>query len=119
MVDTKSVFQCLGLPNEFVVLILSFCFIIFIAPYFEGMDFNIFKVPKLPETMKKFLKYFGPLILIIMIFCCVPTDSIKHCCSDPTHTPTPTARPTITATPINNQFFILDMDTFHSKKQLK
>jgi SAM-dependent methyltransferase len=65
--DKRSTFELINLPKEFGVIILIFSLILLVSPYFEGLDFGIFKVPTFKVSTKNFLKYFGPAFFIIVI----------------------------------------------------
>lgn len=68
----KSIFEIIGLPNPFGVLLLSFLFILLLAPYLSGSDFGLFKVPVFSEEAKKWLKIIGPALFLIGVLSFVP-----------------------------------------------
>ncbi|HUP59089.1 MAG TPA: YCF48-related protein [Thermoanaerobaculia bacterium] len=72
MTDTQSILQRLNLPSEFGVVLLAFCFILAVAPYFAGSDFGVFKIPAFEIRMRRRLRVLGPAILVIAILLHLP-----------------------------------------------
>ncbi len=62
-----SIFAKLGIPSDFILLLIIFSFILMLAPYFSGMDFGIFMVPQFSQQTKSRLRIFGPLLFALCI----------------------------------------------------
>jgi hypothetical protein len=95
--DKASLFKLSGLPDSFGVLLLSFSFILLLAPYFSGADFGLFKIPVFTESAKKWLKIVGPIFFAICLLSFVPffqkNDESKGKEVSPTHSPKPELTP--------------------------
>lgn len=72
MIDNSSLFKLVGLPDTFGVVLLSFSFILLLAPYFSGADFGLFKIPNFTESAKKWLKIIGPIAFGLCVLSFVP-----------------------------------------------
>jgi hypothetical protein len=72
MSDRSSLFRVSGLPDSFGAILLVFSFILFLAPYFSGADFGVFKIPLFALQAKKWLKAIGPILFISCTLCFVP-----------------------------------------------
>jgi hypothetical protein len=66
-----------GLPDSFGVILLVFSLILFLAPYFSGTDFGLFKIPTVNESAKKLLRIIGPVLFVSCILSFVPIFSEK------------------------------------------
>jgi hypothetical protein len=75
MGKAESVLQRLGLPPEFGVALLVFCFALSVAPYLTGADFGAVKIPSLELSIRRRLRWLGPLALIISILLHLPAIS--------------------------------------------
>ncbi len=66
----KSIFERIGLPKEFGVILLTFGLILCVSPYMSGMQFGIFSVPQFEQKAREKLKVFGPPVfgVIILLF---------------------------------------------------
>lgn len=64
MQDKASIIKLLGIPESFAVIVLTFCFVLFLAPYFSGADFGFFKIPEFTDSARKKLKIIGPVVLL-------------------------------------------------------
>lgn len=67
-----SFFELSGLPVPFGVVLLSFSFILLLAPYFSGADFGLFKIPDFTLQAKKVLKIIGPVLFLLCVLSFVP-----------------------------------------------
>jgi hypothetical protein len=63
--DKTSLFEVLGLPAPFGVVLLTFSFILLLAPYFSGTDFGLFKIPTFTLKARKWLKILGPVLFFL------------------------------------------------------
>ncbi len=70
--DRVSLYKLSGLPDSFGVVMLSFFFILLLAPYFSGADFGLFKIPIFTAVAKKRLKLIGPFAFLICLLSYVP-----------------------------------------------
>ncbi|HAC63753.1 MAG TPA: hypothetical protein DCF68_09485 [Cyanothece sp. UBA12306] len=70
--DRKSIYEFFGLPSQFGVILLTFGFILVLSPYLSGLDFGIFKIPKLDKNIQEQLKFLGPPIFILFIVFFLP-----------------------------------------------
>ena len=70
--DKISTFKLLGIPDGFLVFLLTFLFILLISPYFGGINFGSFQVPNFSSTWKKYLKITMPFIFVFSIMLCIP-----------------------------------------------
>ncbi|MFQ5648943.1 MAG: hypothetical protein ACE5IY_03290 [bacterium] len=70
--EAYSILEHLGLPAQFGITLLLFCFILAVAPYVSGLDFGMLRVPQFPEPARRRLKWIGPLALLIAILVHVP-----------------------------------------------
>jgi hypothetical protein len=59
-----NAFDIFGIPSEFGLSLLMLSLILFLSPYFSGVDFGVIKIPKLTLKAKKRLKITGPLLII-------------------------------------------------------
>jgi len=62
----------MGLPETFAVLLLTFSFILLLAPYFSGADFGLFKIPQFTDSARKKLKIIGPIVFLALVMSFVP-----------------------------------------------
>lgn len=62
----------MGLPETFAVLLLTFSFILLLAPYFSGADFGLFKIPPFTDSARKKLKIIGPIVFLALVMLFVP-----------------------------------------------
>lgn len=67
-----SIIKLLGLPETFAVVLLTFSFILVLAPYFSGADFGLFKIPQFTDSARKKLKMVGPVIFLVLVILFVP-----------------------------------------------
>jgi uncharacterized membrane protein YhdT len=67
-----SIIKLLGLPETFAVVLLTFCLILLLAPYFSGADFGLFKIPQFTDFAKKKLKIIGPIVFAVLVILFVP-----------------------------------------------
>ena len=67
-----NVFDIFRIPSEFGVSLLTLSLILFLSPYFSGVDFGVIKIPKLKIKTKKWLKFVGPILLISAISLFLP-----------------------------------------------
>jgi hypothetical protein len=67
-----SILNFLGLPDSFNSVLLVFAFVLLLSPYFSGMDFGLFKIPRFTPTAKKRLQYIGPALFIISALLFIP-----------------------------------------------
>lgn len=65
--DKISIIKLIGLPESFAVVLLTFSFILLLAPYFSGADFGLFKVPQFTDGGRKKLKIIGPIIFLVLV----------------------------------------------------
>jgi hypothetical protein len=70
--NRQNLFKILGLPDHFGVILLIFTLILLIAPYFPGLDFGIFKVPKISPKIAQTLKFIAPILFLASIFMYLP-----------------------------------------------
>jgi formylglycine-generating enzyme required for sulfatase activity len=73
-----SLFKLSGLPDPFGVVLLSFSFILLLAPYFSGADFGLFKIPIFTESAKRWLKILGPIVFCLCILSFIPIFARKR-----------------------------------------
>src|SRR5262245_20397149 len=74
--DKLSLFKLTGIPDPFGVVLLVFSFILFLAPYFSGADFGLFKIPaSLAE--KKWLKVIGPVVFVACVLSFIPLFKVN------------------------------------------
>ncbi len=90
MEERASIVKLLGLPETFAVLLLTFSFILSLAPYFSGADFGLFKIPQFTDPARKKLKIIGPLIFLALVVLFVPII--------PTRVPKPAAPESVGST---------------------
>lgn len=72
MEKAESMLQRLGLPPEFGVTLLIVCLALSVAPYFSGADFGILKIPSFRSTIRRNLRFGGPIALVVAIFLHIP-----------------------------------------------
>jgi tetratricopeptide (TPR) repeat protein len=65
--DKINVIKFLGIPDAFAVVVLTFIFILCLAPYFSGDDFGLFKIPQFTEVARKRLKIIGPIVFLSLV----------------------------------------------------
>lgn len=70
--ERASIIKLLGLPETFAVLLLTFSFILLLAPYFSGADFGLFKIPQFADPARKKLKLIGPIVFLALVVSFVP-----------------------------------------------
>jgi hypothetical protein len=70
--ERASIIKLLGLPETFAVVLLTFSFILALAPYFSGADFGLFKIPQFTDSARKKLKIIGPIIFLVLVILFVP-----------------------------------------------
>jgi len=70
--ERVSIIKLLGLPETFAVVLLTFSFILALAPYFSGADFGLFKIPQFTDSARKKLKIIGPIIFLALVTLFVP-----------------------------------------------
>jgi hypothetical protein len=70
--ERASIVKLLGLPETFAVLLLTFSFILLLAPYFSGADFGLFKIPQFTDSARKKLKIVGPIVFLALVILFVP-----------------------------------------------
>lgn len=75
--DKSSLFKLSGLPDPFGVVLLSFSFILLLAPYFSGADFGLFKIPTFTLGAKKWLKVIGPVIFLTCMLSFIPMFTVN------------------------------------------
>ena len=68
----QSTYARLGLPSPFGQVVFTLAFVLLLAPYLANADIGIFKIPALPDTTQHFLKYFGPVFLVISVLLYYP-----------------------------------------------
>lgn len=54
------------------MLLLTFSFILLLAPYFSGADFGLFKIPQFTDSARKKLKIIGPIVFLALVMSFVP-----------------------------------------------
>lgn len=72
MEERVSIIKLLGLPETFAVVLLTFSFILLLAPYFSGADFGLFKIPQFTDSARKKLKIIGPIVFLALVMLFVP-----------------------------------------------
>jgi hypothetical protein len=73
IMDAKqSTYAKLGLPSPFGQIVLTLALVLLLAPYLVGADIGIFKIPDLPVVTQRFLKYFGPILLVVAVLLYYP-----------------------------------------------
>lgn len=72
MENKISIIKLLGLPETFAVVLLTFSFILLLAPYFSGADFGLFKIPQFTDSARKKLKIIGPIIFLVLVILFIP-----------------------------------------------
>ena len=70
--DKISIIKLSGLPEPFAIVLLTFSFILFLAPYFSGADFGLFKIPQFTDPARKKLKIIGPVIFVLLVALFIP-----------------------------------------------
>ncbi len=70
-----SLFAKLGIPDQFVLLLITFGFILLLAPYFSGFDFGIFKIPEFSPQTKARLRILGPVFFLLFLGLNIPLIS--------------------------------------------
>lgn len=75
MPDQSSVFELIRLPAAFQGLILSFFFILLLAPYFSGANFGIFRIPEFTPNARRRLKLAGPFLFTGVLAGFVPVPA--------------------------------------------
>jgi tetratricopeptide (TPR) repeat protein/uncharacterized membrane protein YhdT len=65
--ERASIIKLLGLPETFAVVLLTFSFILTLAPYFSGADFGLFKIPRFTDFARKKLKLIGPIVFLVLV----------------------------------------------------
>ncbi len=79
-----NIFEIFGIPSEFGLSLLTVSLILFLSPYFSGVDFGVIKIPKLKIKTKKWLKFVGPVLsgnfssILVKIF--FPLKGTKRSC---------------------------------------
>ena len=76
--DKISLYKLSGIPDTFGVVLLTFAFILLLAPYFSGADFGLFKIPVFGQPAKKWLKIIGPIAFLACAFPFVPVFVAGH-----------------------------------------
>jgi hypothetical protein len=74
--DKTSIVKLLGLPEAFAVVLLTFSFVLLLAPYFSGADFGLFKIPQFTDLARKKLKIIGPIVFLVSFILFLPV--IRH-----------------------------------------
>lgn len=72
MEDKINVVKLLGLPETFAVVLLTFSFVLLLAPYFSGADFGLFKIPQFTEPARRKLKIIGPIAFLLLFILFAP-----------------------------------------------
>lgn len=72
MGERISIIKLLALPETFAVVLLTFSFVLVLAPYFSGADFGLFKIPQFTDHARQKLKVFGPIIFLALVVLFVP-----------------------------------------------
>lgn len=98
--DKVSFYTVTGLPQTFGVLLLTFAFILLLAPYFSGADFGLFKIPIFSQPAKKWLRILGPLALLLCALPFLPVFSAGNKVRGEESKPTPAASPAISSSPL-------------------
>ena len=80
--DRISLYKLIGLPETFGVLLLTFSFILLLAPYFSGADFGLFKIPIFGEKGRRWLKIIGPVVLLVCAFPFLPVFTVTNKTND-------------------------------------
>ncbi len=62
-----SLLELVGLPSPFGIALLTFSFILTVAPFFGGKDFGIFKIPELEGSNSWRSRLIGPSLLIFAV----------------------------------------------------
>lgn len=75
MEGKTSIVKLLGLPDPFAVIVLTFSFILLLAPYFSGADFGLFKIPQFTNAARRKLKIIGPIVFLGFAILFVPMIS--------------------------------------------
>jgi hypothetical protein len=115
--DGTSVFETIKIPIPFGVVLLSFSFILLLAPYFSGADFGLFKIPVFSEPAKKRLRFIGPVAFLACLLCFAPIlppykgaallpipspSPLPSPSPNDTSAPSPIASPTPTQSPVSS-----------------
>jgi hypothetical protein len=74
----QSIMNSLGIPDGFGAVLLTFGFILMLAPYFSGTDFGPFKIPLFTEKPRKWLKLIGPVIFTLLILMFIPFIPVQE-----------------------------------------
>lgn len=85
--DKSSLFRLSGLPDPFGVVLLSFSFILLLAPYFSGTDFGLFKIPTFETKAKRYLKIIGPGVFLVCLLSFIPLFKVKKVTTEVAFTP--------------------------------
>ncbi len=72
MEEKINIIKLIGLPDTFAVVLLTFSFILALAPWFSGADFGLFKIPQFTDVAKKKLKIIGPIVFFALLILFVP-----------------------------------------------
>jgi len=67
-----NILDVLRIPPEFGLILLTLSLILFLSPYFSGVDFGVIKIPKLNSKTKKRLKIIGPILFVSAVSLFVP-----------------------------------------------
>jgi hypothetical protein len=67
----------LGIPAEFGILLLTLSLVLFLTPYFSGIDFGVIRVPELGISAKRKLEVIGPFLIGFAIFLFLPIWSLS------------------------------------------
>jgi len=67
-----STFHLLGIPDQLAITLALLGLILFLAPYIEGADFGILRVPRFSEPLRRTFKRLGPLLLLVPLTLFVP-----------------------------------------------
>ena len=70
--SAKSIYQLLGLPDKFGVVLLTVSLILLVAPYMGGANFGILQIPEFHADVKVILRYFGPIVFGVLLLLFVP-----------------------------------------------
>ena len=103
--DKTSLYKLSGIPDSFGVVLLTFAFILLLAPYFSGADFGLFKIPVFGQPAKKWLKIIGPIAFLACAFPFVPVFVAGHKVDEGAtkSLPSPIISPSIERFPTPNQ----------------
>ncbi|MCD2453606.1 hypothetical protein GO003_024825 [Methylicorpusculum oleiharenae] len=71
------------LPSDFGILLLTLALIVSIAPYAAGHDYGNIKIPEFSERARTRLKWFGPVLLLLVLFLHLPV--IQKECDEPVY----------------------------------